>query len=196
MAYQWVPTGPKRLPAVCDNCGEIFPAPIAMEGGSISISNVGVGPCPRCGGQGHIPDGLYTAVDQILALILEDLTAGPKNVRELKSLFEQAKDERIEMTELAAAIESKVPAFASLARLIPETRSEFYEFVTMILTALTFIYMVLSTHPQSPPTSDQVFNTVIEQSPLQAPSAKAPVPGRNDPCYCGSGKKYKRCHGE
>ena len=22
------------------------------------------------------------------------------------------------------------------------------------------------------------------------------VPGRNDPCYCGSGKKYKRCHGK
>jgi methionyl aminopeptidase len=19
-------------------------------------------------------------------------------------------------------------------------------------------------------------------------------PGRNDPCWCGSGKKYKRCH--
>jgi len=19
--------------------------------------------------------------------------------------------------------------------------------------------------------------------------------GRNDPCYCGSGKKYKKCHG-
>lgn len=23
---------------------------------------------------------------------------------------------------------------------------------------------------------------------------KLPVPGRNDPCWCGSGKKYKRCH--
>jgi preprotein translocase subunit SecA len=22
-----------------------------------------------------------------------------------------------------------------------------------------------------------------------------PKIGRNDPCYCGSGKKYKRCHG-
>src|SRR4051812_19958126 len=22
----------------------------------------------------------------------------------------------------------------------------------------------------------------------------AGVPGRNDPCHCGSGKKYKRCH--
>jgi len=20
-------------------------------------------------------------------------------------------------------------------------------------------------------------------------------PGRNDPCHCGSGKKYKKCHG-
>ena len=20
------------------------------------------------------------------------------------------------------------------------------------------------------------------------------VPGRNDPCWCGSGKKYKKCH--
>jgi uncharacterized protein YecA (UPF0149 family) len=20
-------------------------------------------------------------------------------------------------------------------------------------------------------------------------------PGRNDPCYCGSGKKFKNCHG-
>ena len=24
---------------------------------------------------------------------------------------------------------------------------------------------------------------------------KAETPGRNDPCYCGSGKKYKKCHG-
>ena len=21
------------------------------------------------------------------------------------------------------------------------------------------------------------------------------VPGRNDPCHCGSGKKFKKCHG-
>jgi preprotein translocase subunit SecA len=32
-----------------------------------------------------------------------------------------------------------------------------------------------------------------------APGAAAPLPatrvGRNDPCPCGSGKKYKKCHG-
>ncbi len=27
------------------------------------------------------------------------------------------------------------------------------------------------------------------------PVRKDKTPGRNDPCYCGSGKKYKLCHG-
>ncbi len=29
----------------------------------------------------------------------------------------------------------------------------------------------------------------------RAPVRAAPTPGRNDPCSCGSGKKYKKCHG-
>jgi uncharacterized protein len=31
--------------------------------------------------------------------------------------------------------------------------------------------------------------------PRVEPLRKAPEPGRNDPCPCGSGKKYKKCHG-
>ena len=31
--------------------------------------------------------------------------------------------------------------------------------------------------------------------PRVEPVRKAPEPGRNDPCPCGSGKKYKKCHG-
>jgi len=30
--------------------------------------------------------------------------------------------------------------------------------------------------------------------PKQAPVRKARIPGRNELCYCGSGKKYKNCH--
>jgi len=29
---------------------------------------------------------------------------------------------------------------------------------------------------------------------LQEPVRKPDLPGRNDPCWCGSGKKYKKCH--
>ena len=32
------------------------------------------------------------------------------------------------------------------------------------------------------------------QPPAQQPVKKSFIPGRNDPCWCGSGKKYKNCH--
>ncbi|MCE1249717.1 MAG: SEC-C domain-containing protein, partial [Comamonadaceae bacterium] len=31
--------------------------------------------------------------------------------------------------------------------------------------------------------------------PRQEPIARSQAPGRNDPCSCGSGKKYKKCCG-
>ena len=30
----------------------------------------------------------------------------------------------------------------------------------------------------------------------EGPGIKNEKIGRNDPCYCGSGKKYKKCHGK
>jgi preprotein translocase subunit SecA len=34
-----------------------------------------------------------------------------------------------------------------------------------------------------------------QPTPVRKPAAAAPRIGRNDPCPCGSGKKYKKCHG-
>jgi preprotein translocase subunit SecA len=34
-----------------------------------------------------------------------------------------------------------------------------------------------------------------EQPVAQEPVRVAKTPGRNEPCFCGSGKKYKLCHG-
>ena len=33
-----------------------------------------------------------------------------------------------------------------------------------------------------------------EEDDLDEPEAALPKPGRNEPCWCGSGKKYKKCH--
>ncbi len=38
-----------------------------------------------------------------------------------------------------------------------------------------------------------VLRAQIHAASHEAASASAPLPGRNDPCPCGSGKKYKRC---
>ena len=35
----------------------------------------------------------------------------------------------------------------------------------------------------------------LDHAPKHPPRRAAPQPGRNDLCPCGSGKKYKRCHG-
>jgi preprotein translocase subunit SecA len=34
-----------------------------------------------------------------------------------------------------------------------------------------------------------------EKPAAKAPAKAGPKVGRNDPCPCGSGKKYKKCHG-
>jgi preprotein translocase subunit SecA len=38
-------------------------------------------------------------------------------------------------------------------------------------------------------------NGTSAQPAKAAPASSGPKVGRNDPCWCGSGKKYKRCHG-
>ncbi len=35
----------------------------------------------------------------------------------------------------------------------------------------------------------------VEHAPKPETRRVGPTPGRNDPCPCGSGKKYKKCHG-
>jgi preprotein translocase subunit SecA len=36
--------------------------------------------------------------------------------------------------------------------------------------------------------------TAVSEEPR--PTSTVPKVGRNDPCPCGSGKKYKQCHGK
>ncbi len=38
-------------------------------------------------------------------------------------------------------------------------------------------------------------NATASSVPNSNPASQFPIAGRNDPCPCGSGKKYKRCHG-
>jgi uncharacterized protein YecA (UPF0149 family) len=43
---------------------------------------------------------------------------------------------------------------------------------------------------------DPVFETDFSEEEEEPEPAPAPAKvGRNDPCPCGSGKKYKKCHG-
>jgi hypothetical protein len=43
---------------------------------------------------------------------------------------------------------------------------------------------------------NKVKQTVVSSTPSHSPVKAEPKVGRNDPCPCGSGKKYKKCHGK
>ncbi|MDR0821862.1 MAG: preprotein translocase subunit SecA [Oscillospiraceae bacterium] len=51
---------------------------------------------------------------------------------------------------------------------------------------------------QEPPKREQVLKPTQTNAPSEQPQQRTvkKKPGPNDPCYCGSGKKYKKCHME
>jgi uncharacterized protein len=60
---------------------------------------------------------------------------------------------------------------------------------------------------QDPPTRDELVAEAcfaaqdlrlfwMDRAPKPETRRVEPTPGRNDPCPCGSGKKYKKCHGQ
>ena len=60
--------------------------------------------------------------------------------------------------------------------------------------------------PQGIPTRDELLTEAafaaqdwriywLDHAPRPAPRRVAAQPGRNDPCWCGSGRKFKKCHG-
>ena len=61
-------------------------------------------------------------------------------------------------------------------------------------------------YPKGEPTRDELLAEAcwaaqdlrlywVDHAPKPATRRVEPTPGRNDPCPCGSGKKYKKCHG-
>jgi uncharacterized protein len=61
-------------------------------------------------------------------------------------------------------------------------------------------------YPKGPPTRDDLLAEAcmsvqdlrmywVDFAPLTETRRVEPKPGRNEPCPCGSGKKYKKCHG-
>jgi preprotein translocase subunit SecA len=48
--------------------------------------------------------------------------------------------------------------------------------------------------PPQPPKQQLTFSGAPKEAAAPAKRSQDKV-GRNDPCPCGSGKKYKKCHG-
>jgi preprotein translocase subunit SecA len=58
------------------------------------------------------------------------------------------------------------------------------------------IFRLTLRRPEAEPARPRAVRTNRDgEAPSKAPVRAARKVGRNDPCPCGSGKKYKKCHG-
>lgn len=170
------------LPAVCDNCGAFFtPRAINAENvQGLTISNVSVGPCPRCGGMGHIPDGVYN----VFGNVLQVLSAPAHSIDELRRLAEILERARAR-SEGADAVKERIrkesPGLSTIADLLPTNRAEFIVFITMVIAAVSLIAdLSRSGEKATNVTVNQVINNITIEAPKdpsekKARSAKPPV---------------------
>jgi uncharacterized protein YecA (UPF0149 family) len=168
---------------------------------NITLSGNRAGPCPRCGGMGHVPDGVFNFVGSTI----EILSAPERTIDELQrfaSILREAQKTSQTKEEVAAKVERDVPALSGLIKLLPENRAELYGFLAVVLAAIQLLTQPSESSKANSPQVTVNVTQVIEQAvaPQSKPAAQArPEPsrkvGRNEPCPCGSGEKYKKCHG-
>jgi SEC-C motif len=183
------------VPAFCDNCGTPFPSGFNFENSfHISLSGVTSSPCPKCGGIGHVPDGLFNFVGNTIEILSAPGRTHAEYER-LASIVQEGKSQKLEKDEISERIKSEAPAFGALVDILPSNKNELYGFLAVVIAVLALIKP--SDQPQQAPINinvEKVIQQCYKQSKdtMQQPRSKV---GRNDPCPCASGKKYKHCCG-
>lgn len=196
------------LPAVCDSCSTLFNSGFRVENSRhITIEDFTTGPCPRCGGRGHIPDGVYDVVGDTIR-VLATTTQSAEALVQLARVLERARASGAQDPgRVAASIEKESPEFSALADVLRRLRGvRLIEWVTMALAVIAILQgaEAAQSNTRNDAKLDRIYNMLVQEqkstsTPVTTqtppPRAIAKLPGRNDPCWCGSGLKFKRCHG-
>ena len=207
-----------RVLAICDKCNTFFPSVFNLGAGATNIvfKNCGAGPCPKCGGNGKILDGVYNAVGEAIEAFI-----GQQNIEGLKrllSILESAKESQLKHEEVVANIKQAAPEFSNFTDFLPKTRAELYGFLVVIIMLITSL---LSSEKKSfdkhelkeqmkitiNSYEENTINNYYEAKNKGQSAVKPTIPvkelstpkkrvGRNEPCPCGSNKKYKKCCGK
>jgi hypothetical protein len=150
-----------QMPAVCLTCGTIFPSGLVVQNYVVQLEGNVAGPCPQCGGTGHIPDGLFEFVGSTIRVL-----AAPEQsvdaLRRLQVIIEDARRKRTSPQQVAEAVEKQSPALGALIqqRVIPRNPTEFYAFLTFLIMAITLV-LSLKQQPQ------EITNIDVERQVVQ-----------------------------
>jgi hypothetical protein len=188
-----------EMPAFCDNCGTVFGSGFVFEYcRNVTLSANQVGPCPNCGGMGHVPDGVYDITGNTIRLLQGSIKTVQK-LQQLSAVLFEAQKQNLSKEQVQANIQETLPELHDFASVLPQTRSELYGFIGIILTAIGLMIAAYGTFKDDT-LPEREIEQIIERSIAQSIQKLAPPKPlvhkkqkRNDPCACGSGFKYKKC---
>jgi hypothetical protein len=163
-----------QLPAICDNCGTVWSLTLPFRAEEVETQDCVAEPCPKCGGQGTIPDGLYRFVGETLKIVQ---AWSPEQREALRQAINAAREQTNPRRAVQEAI-TKDPDLADIAKklLIPRNAGEFWVLVTVLLTALALLAAV-----QAGTRTTVNEHTVIEQVLKDPATARAPERKRPPP---------------
>ena len=186
------------------------PHAINISGASnVHIEDVTVSPCPKCGGVGHIPDGIYSATTDTITVLVTTAQSS-RSLAALAAVLQRARQQRANAEQVARLLEQEsidLKPIAALVRRLPK-RLDIKYWIGITLAVIAILQAEASDRKIEAVESqvEHIYAQVVGPAAVPTPipvrvaspaSIASPYPkvGRNDPCPCGSGKKYKRCHG-
>ncbi len=200
--------GGVRLPAtVCQTCGFIITNPPppgrvdlvvdfktpAEPGGKVEFGDVQVGPCPRCStGVGTVSKGLMASLTEA-ARALQDRDS--EELQRLRVLVAELQHEKKTSSEDAARrLEQADPALGPVASVL-RSQPNRMELLAILAFLVALLQWLAPNGAESPTVRVEITETTVNNIVQDAAAPSWPRPGRNDPCPCASGRKYKKCHG-
>ncbi|MGG0176442.1 SEC-C metal-binding domain-containing protein [Gottfriedia acidiceleris] len=195
-----------QVPAFCDNCGNIFPSGIAFEN-SMGITMIGnKSQCPKCGFMARIPDGVFNFYNNAIE-VLQATETTIKDLQKFFTIIQTANKEESTSQEVKQEIENEVPKLSFLAKYLPQNAKELGPYLYVIVAIINIFTGGVEIKPHIEINPKTEINQYYVEQPYQQVSPPAlevhkPVDlfnrkiGRNEPCPCESGVKYKYCHGK
>ncbi len=194
------------LIAFCNNpeCGAVFQhngifgGPGSVTG--LTFSGVQVGPCPKCGSYGNVPDGIYEYFDEQLSFI-----KGPKSsieaLLQVEVLLRSLKKEKISKEDVIERVRQIDPSIAENFKKAP-SKTDYNQWLNTLIALITVAILCQQTYFKDKPDDvikDKFIEHLLEENKelkIKKQSGMKPKHkiGRNDACHCGSGLKYKNCH--